>query len=237
MQPIFPQAQRASSALSPASAQGSGLWPHSPAIRFQPTSTCRLITIPPPTPVPRIAPNTTLASLAAPSTASESAKQFASFSIRTSLLSRCAISRFRGIPLSAPLFEFLISPVLFDSAPGDAMPTVPDFPVSFSANSTSSAIAFKAVEYSPTGVGRRRRTKVAPLSSRAMTSIFVPPKSMPILIPSPEREAETRYTYNGRWSDCTIIMQRVTVIKTVALSGCSAILTLASAWSQDGATR
>ena len=48
------------------------LWPHSPAIAFAPVSAWPSTTIPPPTPVPRITPNTTRAPAPAPSLASES---------------------------------------------------------------------------------------------------------------------------------------------------------------------
>src|SRR5215468_3597727 len=49
---------------------------------FLPVSARPSTTIPPPTPVPRMTPNTTRAPAAEPSTASEKAKQLASFSRR-----------------------------------------------------------------------------------------------------------------------------------------------------------
>ena len=69
-------------------AAGSGLCPHSPPMALAPTSTCRSITTPPPVPVPMITPNTTRAPAAAPSVASDSAKQLASLAKRTGRSSR-----------------------------------------------------------------------------------------------------------------------------------------------------
>src|SRR2546429_6096112 len=53
-------------------------------MRFAPGRQRPSTTIPPPTPVPRITPNTTCAPAAAPSVASDRAKQFASFKDRKS---------------------------------------------------------------------------------------------------------------------------------------------------------
>ncbi len=64
-------------------ARASGLCPHSPAIAFGPVSPRPSTTTPPPVPVPTITPNTTRAPAAAPSVASESAKQLASLAQRT----------------------------------------------------------------------------------------------------------------------------------------------------------
>ena len=58
---------------------------------------------------------------AAPSTASDSAKQLASFSMRTARARCAAMSRSIGLPFSAVLFEFFKRPVLVDSAPGVAI--------------------------------------------------------------------------------------------------------------------
>ena len=57
-------------------------------------------TRPPPTPVPRMTPKTTRAPAPAPSAASDSAKQLASFSIRTGRPRRSRKSRSSGRPLS-----------------------------------------------------------------------------------------------------------------------------------------
>jgi len=78
---------------------------------FAPTSTSRRITTPPPVPVPMMTPNTTSAPAAAPSIASDNAKQFASFAKRIGRLSRRGSSSASGRPVSHVEFEFLISPV------------------------------------------------------------------------------------------------------------------------------
>ena len=63
-------------------------------------------TMPPPTPVPRITPNTTRAPCHAPSIASDSAKQLASFASRTSRARRVSRSCCSGLPLSQVEFAF-----------------------------------------------------------------------------------------------------------------------------------
>ena len=70
--------------------QGSGVWPHSPAMRCGPRWTLPCMTMPPPQPVPRMTPKTTPKPRAAPSVASLRAKQLASFSTRTSRSRACA---------------------------------------------------------------------------------------------------------------------------------------------------
>ena len=87
------------------------MWPHSPAILLRPTWSCRFTTRPPPTPVPKITPKTTRTVAAAPSTASESTRQFASFSMRIGRPNRASRSRSSGLPLRTVLFEFFSSPV------------------------------------------------------------------------------------------------------------------------------
>ena len=82
---------------SSAGVSGSGLWPHSPAIALAPTSGLPPITMPPPTPVPRVAPNTRSAPAAAPSIASDRAKQLASLAIATGLPRACARSAPSGL--------------------------------------------------------------------------------------------------------------------------------------------
>src|SRR5437016_946005 len=69
-------------------------------MRFAPARHRPSTTIPPPTPVPRMTPNTTGAPAAAPSVASDRAKQFASFITRTGRPSRPSRSRSSGRPLS-----------------------------------------------------------------------------------------------------------------------------------------
>ena len=116
----------------PPDAHGSGLCPHSPAIAFGPVSTCRRTTTPPPVPVPTMTPNTTSAPAAAPSHASDSAKQFASLASRTSRPSARSRSCCRGLPLSHVEFAFFTRPVAGEIAPGIPTPTVPGDPVSAS---------------------------------------------------------------------------------------------------------
>jgi hypothetical protein len=77
--------------------------------------------MPPPTPVPRITPNTTAAPAPAPSTASEIAKQLASLATRTGRPSRSERSASSGWPISQVALAFFTSPVAGERAPG--MPT------------------------------------------------------------------------------------------------------------------
>ena len=58
--------------------------PDSPAMALGPVRTFRSTTTPPPVPVPTITPKTTRAPAAAPSTASDRAKQLASLATRIS---------------------------------------------------------------------------------------------------------------------------------------------------------
>ena len=100
--------------------------------------------MPPPTPVPRITPNTTAAPAPAPSVASDSAKQFASLLMRTARASAASRSRASGWPLSHTELEPRSSPVARESDPGvpiptgDAPGTTPNWR---SASATSAAIA------------------------------------------------------------------------------------------------
>ena len=95
MQPVRPQPQ-VTGGPSSGRVPGSGLWPHSPAIALAPASGLPSTTMPPPTPVPRIAPNTTRAPAAAPSTASDRARQLASLAIATGTRSASCRSRCNG---------------------------------------------------------------------------------------------------------------------------------------------
>ena len=63
--------------------QGSGLCPHSPAKALRPVQICVPSVMPAPQPVPKMAANATCVPADAPSTASLTAKQLASFSTRT----------------------------------------------------------------------------------------------------------------------------------------------------------
>lgn len=114
------------------------MWSHSPAIAFGPVSTRPCTTTPPPVPVPRITPNTTGAPAAAPSVASESAKQFASFAIRTGRPSTRARSRSAGWPFRHVELEFLSRPVAGEIASGCPIPTVAFFPASSSSSPITS---------------------------------------------------------------------------------------------------
>ena len=91
----------------------------------RPTSTRLSMTMPPPTPVPRITPKTTAPSRPAPSIASESAKQLASFAMRTSRPSARERSRSSGRPLRHTVLELRSTPPAAESAPGVPTPTVP----------------------------------------------------------------------------------------------------------------
>ena len=86
-------------------------------------------------------PNTTWAPAAAPSVASESAKQFASFMSRTGRSSRCSRSRPSGRPLSQTELAFFTSPVWGTTVPGMPTPTVPTSPAARSSSRTSPAMA------------------------------------------------------------------------------------------------
>ena len=81
------------------------------------------MTTPPPTPVPRITPKTTPAPRAAPATASASAKQFASFAMRTGRPSARARSSTNGRPFRQVEFELRWSPVTGEIEPGAPSPT------------------------------------------------------------------------------------------------------------------
>ena len=77
------------------------------------------ITTPPPVPVPMITPKTTRAPAAAPSVASDNAKQLASFANRIGRPTPAADPR-SGVPFSQVELEFLISPVAGEIVPGNA---------------------------------------------------------------------------------------------------------------------
>ena len=95
--------------------------------------------MPPPTPVPAMTPNTTLAPAAAPSLASDRAKQLASLASRISRPSAACRSVRRGRPISQVELAFLMTPAGV-SLPGIASPTLPRAPVVRSASRTRSTI-------------------------------------------------------------------------------------------------
>jgi hypothetical protein len=97
--------------------------------------------MPPPTPVPRITENDTGVPAAAPSVASDSARQFASLAMRTGRRKASARSRCSGWPFRHVEFAFLISPA-WVALPGVPTPTLqPLTPRSRSARATSAATA------------------------------------------------------------------------------------------------
>jgi hypothetical protein len=75
--------------------------------------------MPPPTPVPRITPKAVRALRAAPSTASDSAKQLASLAMRISRPIARSRSCLSGRPLRHVELELRMRPVAGESAPGD----------------------------------------------------------------------------------------------------------------------
>ena len=82
--------------------------------------------------------------------------------------------------MSQVLFAFFTRPVAGETAPGMPMPTVPVSPVSDSSAATRSRIAATVSSYEPRGAGMRLRARSMPVLSRAMPSILVPPRSMPM---------------------------------------------------------
>ena len=106
-----------------------------------PRAPCPWTTMPPPQPVPRITPNTTSLPAPAPSAASLSAKQWASFWTRTSRPSSAAMSRSSACPFRTFEFAFFTRPVAGLIAPGMPTPTVAVTPSSASVWRTSPAIA------------------------------------------------------------------------------------------------
>ena len=86
-------------------------------------------------------PNTTSAPDAAPSVASDSAKQFASFANRIGRPSRRGRSSQISRPFSHVELAFLTRPVAGEIAPGMLTPTVPTRPTSCSTSRISVTIA------------------------------------------------------------------------------------------------
>ena len=81
-------------------------------------------------------PKTTSRPAAAPSRASETAKQSASLARRTSRPRHSSTWRWNGWPISQVELAFLITPVAGEMVPGMPMPTVPVAPVSASISCT-----------------------------------------------------------------------------------------------------
>ena len=118
-------------------ATAAGCVPTHPLSRWRQRSGAHRTTMPPPVPVPRITPKTTSWPAPAPSVASDSAKQLASFSRRTGLASARARSSRSGRPINQVELAFLTRPVAGEIAPGMPMPTCPRPPAAVSATSTS----------------------------------------------------------------------------------------------------
>jgi len=159
--------------------QGKGLCPHSPPMPLPPSCTWPLMAIPAPHPVPIMAPKTTDLPAAAPSTASDTAKQFASLAIFTLRFNRAPRSTSRGWPLIHVELAFLTRPVKGEITPGIPMPIVAVCCKLSSTSVTSATNASTVATYS-LGVGMRLRNTSLPSSSNATNSIFVPPRSIPI---------------------------------------------------------
>ena len=99
---------------------------------FFPASTFWFTDIPPPVPVPIITPKTTGWPFPAPSTASDKAKQFASFSKLTCLLSSFSRSFLKGLPFNHIELAFFTKAESVDTQPGIPIPTDLESPKSVS---------------------------------------------------------------------------------------------------------
>src|SRR5438309_11144616 len=119
------------------------LCPHSPATPFEPPCTRPSTAIPPPQPVPRITAKTTCLPVPAPSVASETARQLASFAHRTSRPSARLRSLSNGFPFSHVELAFFTKPVFVEIVPGIPIPTLELRPSSFSIPSAAFATARK----------------------------------------------------------------------------------------------
>ena len=128
---------------SSSSCQGKELCPHSPPMPLAPLSGLPLITIPEPLPVPKIRARTIFFPAPAPSVASDTAMQLASFATRTSRRKSAVKSWSNFCPFSHTELAFFTLPVKGEMVPGMPMPTVPVCPVACSASSTRLLIAAK----------------------------------------------------------------------------------------------
>jgi len=111
-----------------------------PLIALIPVSTRPFTTTPPPVPVPTMTPKTQDAPAAAPSLASESAKQFASFANRIGRSSSADRSSDSAFPFSQVELAFLTRPVAGEIAPGIPTPTLACRPIRDSISRTSCAM-------------------------------------------------------------------------------------------------
>ncbi len=162
---------------------GSGVWPHSPARPLAPSIKWPSNTRPPPHPVPRMTAKSSFDPAPAPSIASDSARQLASFETRTSRSRAAVRSSWNGRPFIHTAFELRTTPFAGEIDPG--MPT-PRGPMLAGlvldvrneiANGADGAVVVA-------GVGTRMRSRTSmPSASSAAASILVPPKSIPICKP------------------------------------------------------
>ena len=170
-----------------ASAQGSGLWPHSPARPLGPLSTRPCTTMPAPMPVPRMAAKTTSAPAPAPSVASDNARQLASLATRTG----CAEQRLQVARQRAAVEAGGVA-VLHHAALPSRCPACRRRWCS----ARRRRLAFGACHQRGDRLqrlrrSRPRRTRRARASARgrrrraAIASILVPPRSTPMAQPAP----------------------------------------------------
>ena len=169
------------------------MWPHSPAMALAPTSIGRPTTIPPPTPVPRMTPNTLAQPAAAPSLASDKAKQLASLASRTARPSAASRSRPNGRPFSQVELAFLTRPVRGDQRCRECRPR----------RSCRPRARLRSPRTSVADRGDRRRIVAGrrghpaarldrAVASIAAASILVPPRSMPMRNPADHGSARSR---------------------------------------------
>src|SRR5208283_1979869 len=104
--------------------QGRTVCPHSPATPLRPFSTRPSTAMPPPQPVPKMTAKTTCWPAPAPSVASETARQLASFAQRTSRCSASPRSRSNGLPIIHTELAFFTAWVIREIELGMPTPTV-----------------------------------------------------------------------------------------------------------------
>ena len=139
--------------------------------------------MPPPVPVPTMTPKTTSAPAAAPSHASDSAKQFASLASRTGRPSARSRSCWSGRPISHVEFAFFTRPGRGRDGPGHAdadRAARPRVRLERADQPGDRPHACRRNRPAASRCAGRPRPGRPP--SSAMPSIFVPPRSMPIRI-------------------------------------------------------
>jgi hypothetical protein len=131
-QPLRPH-QQAGPGDSSGLGQGRGVCPHSPATPLAPSTSLPSIARPPPQPVPMITANTPAKPAAAPSTASDRARQLASLASRTGRPRPASRSSRNRRPFSQVELALRITPVRGDTEPGAPTPIEPRPPACCSA--------------------------------------------------------------------------------------------------------